>query len=175
VVRYYEEKKWDSLPEEMVASLSHWGCSSDQAIPGIFRHPAFNFILTPRSLRDWVEQNLPIKIDRQWMVALQRLDAGSAPFHTDTIREWSYNCVVHGDGALTHFKDDMDGPVVDTVCYEKNKWYFHNGSAPHAVTGASGKRVAVTVFKFSPDVAGNFLQTPRLIDAYRRDPDFYYV
>ena len=172
---YYEEKAWPELPNDMVTGLSEWSCTDSRAIPGVKTHPAFNFITTPRVLRDWVIKNLPVEIDDQWMVAIQRLDTGSAPFHTDTIRKWSYNCVIHGEDAETHFKDCMDGPVVKTVRYQKNKWYFHNGSVPHAVTGSPSKRAAVTVFKFRSDVVGNLVETPRLVEAYKRDPYFYYV
>jgi len=174
VGNYYDVKDWPAIDDELFKYLSDWSCDHRRSLAGIKSHPAFNFISTPRRLRNWVVKNLPIEIDEKWMVALQRLDTNKAPFHTDTIREWSYNCVIHGEGALTHFKDHMNGPTVQTVRYDKNKWYFHNGSLPHAVTGANRTRVAVTIFKFEPEVLGSLVATPLLVEAYRKNPYFYY-
>ena len=176
--RFYEQKNWPSFTEEMLASLVAWGRTAERAIPTKKEHP-FSMLKAPWYLREWVSENTPIELDERWMVTLQRFNAPHSPFHIDTLRDWSYNCVIDGSEAVTHFKDDMDGEVVCSVQYPVNRWFFHNGSKPHGVTGIPGIRTAVTMFMVRPDklrpaerVAGT---APQLAKAYKRDPYFYYV
>ena len=175
MTKFYERKDWPSLPKQMVRDLVITGRSAERAVPAD-KKPPFSMLKAPWSLREWVSKNIPIEIDERWMVTLQRFDCLHAPFHTDTMRDWSYNYVIDGKDAVTYFKDDIDGDVVDSVQYEKNVWYYHNGSVPHAVKGINGQRLAVTMFLVNPDTVGTYIgTTPQLLAAYERDPYFYYI
>jgi hypothetical protein len=178
LVDYYEEKDWPSFPDDLLSQLVAWGATAERAVPSQKKHP-FSMLQVPRGLRDWVEQNIPVEIDENWIVTMQRFDSMWSPFHIDTLRDWSYNCVIDGESAITHFKDRIDGDVVQSVKYQKNKWYFHNGSKPHGVTDIPRRRVAVTMYKIKPDklrpaerVAGT---APQLAEMWKADPYFYYV
>ena len=174
---YYEEKDWPSFPDDMLGQLVAWGATAKRAVPSKKQHP-FSMLQAPWSLRNWVAENVPVKLDERWVVTMQRFDSMQAPFHIDTLRDWSYNCVISGHSAVTHFKDDMRGEVVESIRYKKNRWYYHNGSKPHGVTDIPGKRVAVTMYKIKPDklrpaerIAGT---APLLAEMWKSDPYFYY-
>ena len=176
--KYYKKKDWASLPSEMLSSLAHWGLTAERAVPSVMDYP-FSMLQTPWYLREWVSENIPVELTDDWMVTLQRFNAAYSPFHLDIFRAWSYNCVIYGEGAVTHFKDRIDGEVVESVKYEKNKWYYHNGDKPHGVTDIPDIRIAVTIFKVRPDrvkpidrIAGT---APLLAEEYKKDPYFYYV
>lgn len=182
--KYYEEKDWPSLPEDMVSSLVEWGLTAPRAIPSkrMKGVPPFSMLKAPWSLREWAIENIPIEIDERWVVTLQRFNAPHSPFHIDTLRAWSYNCVIYGETAVTHFKDDLEGEIVKSVKYEKNKWYYHNGSKPHGVTGINkhkNLRLAVTMYKLIPTRLRPQLlavgTAPELAKAFVKDPYFYYV
>lgn len=159
----------------MEADLVRIGRTGERAIPSKGRRP-FSILKCPWSLREWVEQNLPIELDESWMVTLQRFDATASPYHIDALREWSYNYLIYGHGARTHWREEMNGKIVESVEYKKSKWYFHNGSIPHGVTNIPRQRVAVTIFKFEENKAGSLYSTaPKLSAAFRDNPYFYYI
>lgn len=176
--KYYEELEWPSLPDHLVSFLTEWGMSAARAVPAKGK-PEFSLLQTPWSLREWVEENVPIDIDKGWMVTLQRFDTLHAGFHTDSLRDWSYNCVIYGDAGITQFKPSFDSDEVTSVKYKKNRWYYHKSSVPHAVKAIPVTRIAVTVFKFLPHrlrVNRHFNSTaPLLAEKYVQDPYFYYV
>jgi hypothetical protein len=177
VTKYYEELEWPSLPEELLSSLVRWGLTADRAVPASGR-PSFSLLQTPWSLREWVKENVPVEIDEGWMVTLQRFDTMHAGFHVDSLRDWSYNCVIYGDAGITEFKPSFDSDEVTSVKYKKNRWYYHKSSVPHAVRAIPATRLAVTVFKFLPHrlrVNRHFNSTaPQLAEEYVKDPYFYY-
>ena len=188
---YYERKDWPSFPQDRLEEFVDWGKAADRAIPSNKQYP-FSMLIAPWSLREWVSQNTPINLDENWIVTIQRFNSRGAPFHVDTIRDWSYNCVIYGEEATTHFKKMKNdsssniGPIADQRCdeniacsirYEKNVWYYHNGSAPHGVTDIPRLRLAVTAFKILPkklrtDCVGT---AGKLVEEWKRDPYFYYA
>lgn len=176
--KYYEELDWPVLPDELVSSLIKWGLSAERAVPNK-RNAAFAFIKTPWYLRDWVVRNIPVEINENWAVALQRFSGKQAGFHIDFCRDWSYNCVIFGDTGITKFKPTFDSEEETSVKYKKNKWYYHTSNVPHAVEAIPNKRLAVTIFKFLPERISNGLEynstAPLLAEEYKKDPYFYYV
>ena len=105
--KYYEELDWPILPDELVSSLIKWGVSAERAVPNK-RNAVFAFLKTPWYLRDWVVRNIPVEINENWAVALQRFSGKQAGFHIDSCRDWSYNCVIFGDTGITKFKPTFD-------------------------------------------------------------------
>jgi hypothetical protein len=173
--KYYEKKNWPSFPDDMAADLIEWSLSSERAIPASKKEP-FSMLTAPWSLRQWVVENIPIDLSDEWVVTIQRFDTDYAHFHTDTIRKWSYNCLLHGEGAVTRWKEDMEGDVVETVKYDANRWYFHNSAVPHSVSEIPKQRTAVTIYKIEPEVVGTHLATAfKFLEAHSKDPYFYYV
>lgn len=185
---YYERKDWPSFPQDRLEEFVDWGKTADRAIPSNKKYP-FSMLSAPWSLREWVSQNTPIDLDENWIVTIQRFNSRGAPFHVDTIRDWSYNCVIYGEGATTHFKkkeEGIIGHIADqsyddnieaSITYEKNVWYYHNATFPHGVTGIPKLRLAVTAFKILPEKlaeAGNGT-AGKLVEEWKKDPYFYYV
>lgn len=79
--------------------------------------------------------------------------------------------------ALRTQQEEMDGETVESVKYKKSKWYFHNGSVPHEVIDIPMQRVAVTIFEFKENKAGNLYNAPppKIVKAFRNNPYFYYI
>lgn len=159
----------------MATELKEWSLSAERAIPVSEKEP-FSMLKAPWSLREWVIANIPIEIDDDWVVTIQRFDTNYADFHTDALRKWSYNYTLYGAGAVTRWKDDADSEVAEVVTYELNQWYFHCSAVPHSVSRIPGQRTAVTIYKIVPEVVGSHLATSsKFLEAYREDPYFYYV
>lgn len=174
--KYYEEKSWPSLPPEMEAELIKVGIIGE----GVMGHKnslEFSILKCPWSLREWAFNNLPIKIDKKWVVALQKFNISSTPFHVDDFRTCSYNYLLYGEGAKTFWKEEMKGNIVESVEYEKSKWYFHNSCVPHQVANIPNQeRIAVTIFKFQNNITGTLHKTGlRFIKAFNENPYFYYT
>lgn len=158
----YELKDWPSLPEQMVEDLLEYGKDCKDIVGGEeagFKFPGddtpvYCILRSPQYLIDWVKDNIP-ELNEDYFIGLQRfLRVPWIPIHVDSIRSYAYNNVLTKDeDTETCFYSNKI--LIDSIKYQKNKWYYHNASVEHNIINLNtGYRLAVTIFKVDKSRVG---------------------
>ena len=156
----YKELDWSTMPPALELEAIEFAKTAvnidltknhparENRYTDLFPNANFSQFSVPKSIEQWVRENLPITDAH--VVRMQHFI--NMPFsvpHKDISRASAFNYLLTDGDAETIWFNDAKVEVA-RVQYKKGVWYFHESRVFHQVVGMKHYRLAITMFVPEP-------------------------